>query len=534
MKLSRLEIYGFKSFAKKLDLKLLGGITALVGPNGCGKTNVVDAIRWVLGEQKPTQIRLDRMEDVLFKGSGSRRQLGMSEVSLTIENTSGILPVDLPEITITRRLFRSGESEYMINRKTCRLADINDIFMDTGMGSDSYSVFEQEMINAILSDKTEDRRHVFEEAAGITKYKSRRRSALNTLMSIDSDLNRLGDIITELERRVGFLKLQANRASRYRKLKSELKSKTIALGSYEIEIQKKKIVSASSKLASVQSSIETTKAKSGNIASEIENLSVEIVTIEKELAEIAGLYEANVRAMSEKENETIRLESRLESLEEMAMRARESAKRNSIALEKMAENHGKCSKELTNVEKRLQVIDSNYFIQAEKFENYEKRVIEKSDRQKSLEKSCHAIENEISSGTSTLTNLKTRRGDGEKRLLEISERIEELGESLTSIDEEYAEYQKQQLLLKQNKNDLSAELSVMKKKLADLMKEQEIRNYELLQARNQQVSFKAEVDFLAEIIRSYRGYSEGVRSVINSQELQGRVHGVLADLNSFV
>jgi len=532
MKLSRLEIYGFKSFAKKLDLKLLGGITALVGPNGCGKTNVVDAIRWVLGEQKPTQIRLDRMEDVLFKGSGSRRQLGMSEVSLTIENASGILPVNLPEITITRRLFRSGESEYLINRKTCRLADINDIFMDTGMGSDSYSVFEQEMINAILSDKTEDRRHVFEEAAGITKYKSRRRVALNTLMSIDSDLNRLSDIITELERCVDFLKRQASRASRYRKLKSELKSKTIAFGSYEIEIQKKKIVSVSSALVSVQLSSETVKAKSSNIASEIENLSVEITTTEKEIAENAGLYEANVRAMSERENETARLESRLESLEEMALRARESAKRNSIALEKMAENHGKCAKELTDVEKRLQVIDSNYSMKAEKFENYEKRVIERSDRQKSLEKSYHAIENEISSGKSILRNLKTRREDSEKRLLEISERIEEIGESLISINEEYTECQKQKLLLAQNKNDLSAELSGTKKKLAELMKELEIRNYELLQARNQQVSLKAEVDFLTEIIRSYRGYSEGVRSVINSEELQGRVHGVLADLIS--
>ncbi|MFC1560933.1 chromosome segregation protein SMC [Candidatus Latescibacterota bacterium] len=532
MKLSRLEIYGFKSFARKLDLKLLGGITALVGPNGCGKTNVVDAIRWVLGEQKPTQIRLDRMEDVLFKGSGSRRQLGMSEVSLTIENTSGILPVDLPEITITRRLFRSGESEYLINRKTCRLADINDIFMDTGMGSDSYSVFEQEMINAILSDKTEDRRHVFEEAAGITKYKSRRKAALNTLMSIDGDLNRLGDIITELERRVGFLKRQASRASRYRKLKSELKSKTIALGSYEIKIQKKRIVSVSLALASVKSSMEITKAKSSNIVSEIENLSVEITTIEKEIAEIAGHYEANVRAMSEKENETARLESRLESLEEMAIRARESAKRNSIVLEKMAENHGKCAKELTDVEKRLQVIDSNYSIKAEKFENCEKKVFERSDGQKSLEKSYYAIENEISSGTSTLRNLKTRREDGEKRLLEISRRIEEFSESLISINEEYVECQKQKLLLAQNKNDFSAELSVMKKKLAELMKELEIQNYELLQARNQQVSLKAEVDFLTEIIRSYRGYSEGVRSVVNSEELQERVHGVLADFIS--
>ena len=227
MKLSRLEIFGFKSFAKKLDLKLLGGITVVVGPNGCGKTNIVDSIRWVFGEQRPTKIRLDSMEDVVFNGSASRRRLGLSEVSLTIENVSGILPVDLPEVTITRRLFRSGESEYMINRKQCRLADINDIFMDSGMGTDSYSVFELNMINDILSDKTEDRRRIFEEAAGITKYKSRRRSALNTLSNIEVDLNRLADFTNELDRRVSALKHQASKAARYRKLKSELKSRTI-------------------------------------------------------------------------------------------------------------------------------------------------------------------------------------------------------------------------------------------------------------------------------------------------------------------
>ena len=224
MRLKRLEIFGFKSFAKKLDLKLVGGITAVVGPNGCGKTNVVDSIRWVLGEQRPTQIRLDRMEDVLFKGSDSRRQLGMAEVSLTLDNESRKLPLDMPEITITRRLFRTGESDYMINHKSCRLADINDLFMDTGMGTDSYSMFEQDMINSILSDKAEDRRHIFEEAAGVTKYKTRRKAAIGKLESIEVDLERVGDIITELERRVDSLKRQASKAERYRKLKTDIKA----------------------------------------------------------------------------------------------------------------------------------------------------------------------------------------------------------------------------------------------------------------------------------------------------------------------
>ncbi|MFC1650580.1 chromosome segregation protein SMC, partial [Candidatus Latescibacterota bacterium] len=532
MKLSRLEVYGFKSFAKKLDLKLLGGMTALVGPNGCGKTNVVDAIRWVLGEQKPTQIRLDRMEDVLFKGSGSRSQLGMSEVSLTVENTSGILQVDLPEVTITRRLFRSGESEYMINRKICRLADINDMFMDTGMGSESYSVFEQGMINAILSDKAEERRHIFEEAAGITKYKSRRRSALNTLMSIEGDLDRLGDIVVELERRVGFLKRQASKASRYRKLKSELKSKTIALGSYEIEIHKEKITSTVSELTSVQSALEISKVKSSNIASECESISAEIVAIEKKLAEFAGQYEANVRAIAEKENETVRLESRLESLEEMAIRARETAKRNSAALEKLARNHSECIKEFSNIEKRQQVNDSNYSSKVERFKTLEARVIEKAERQKILEREYRAIENEILSGKSALENIRLRSEDGEKRLLEISKRREELNETLAEINKKYDGYQKKKSQSESIKRGLSDKLSDLKNKLSDLIKESQRCDEELLQAKNTQVSIKAEVDFLGEIIRSLRGYSEGVKNAVKSDVLKDRVHGVLADVVS--
>ena len=303
MKLARLEIYGFKSFAKKLDLKLTGGITAVVGPNGCGKTNVVDAIRWVLGEQKPTQIRLERMEDVLFKGSTTRHQLGMSEVSLTIENVSGILPVDMPELTVTRRLFRSGESDYMINRKSCRLADINDLLMDTGMGTDSYSVFELAMINAILSDKTDDRRHIFEEAAGVTKYKARRKSALNKLISIEDDLNRVGDIIAELERRVDSLKRQAAKAKRYRRLKGELKTRTIAIAAFELERHKKNLAGVAHELDSVQTSIEALRVKLSRLTAETETLSAGIVDVEKELEETADRFSASMSAITEIQRE---------------------------------------------------------------------------------------------------------------------------------------------------------------------------------------------------------------------------------------
>ena len=532
MKLSRLEIFGFKSFARKLDLKLHGGITAIVGPNGCGKTNVVDAIRWVLGEQRPTHIRLDKMEDVVFKGSGTRRQLGMSEVSLTFENDMGVLPVTMPEVTITRRLFRSGESEYMINRKQCRLADINDMLMDTGAGTDSYSVFEQSMINAILTDKTEDRRHVFEEAAGVTKYKARRKSALNTLLSIEDDLARSGDITYELERRVNSLKRQASKASRYRALKSEIKSRTISLASFEVGKFRKKLSDVSLELVAVQKSMGNLNAESNTYIDEIGDFSKEIVNVEKNLAEIAGFYEANVRALAEKESEMARCESRMESLTEMLDRASENAERSTKALENLAENRDKCMEDLTAVEKNLKEIDSDYDIKVKKCRDFETKFAEKTNIHKNFEQEYRRIEREIASGEAEIKNLKARRKDGENRLRDITVSHEEIGSSITLIVEEISKLQEQKMHVAGEKNDLVIELDTLRKKHADLIKELESLDKRLLRTREQKAALKAETDFIAEIIQSYEGCSEGVKNAVNSKELHGKVSGILSDLVS--
>jgi chromosome segregation protein len=169
MYLDKLEILGFKSFAKRTGFVFNDGITGIVGPNGCGKSNIVDAIRWVLGEQKAGLLRSERMENVIFNGSKLAKPLGMAEVSLTIQNTKNILPIEYSEVVITRRLFRSGESQYLLNNSLCRLKDIVDLFMDTGMGADAYSVIELGMVESILNGKAEERRYILEEAAGVTK-----------------------------------------------------------------------------------------------------------------------------------------------------------------------------------------------------------------------------------------------------------------------------------------------------------------------------------------------------------------------------
>jgi chromosome segregation protein len=239
MHISKLELFGFKSFAKKETVLFDSGITGIVGPNGCGKTNIVDAIRWVLGEQKTSRLRSSKMEDVIFNGASNVKPLGFCEVFLTIENNKGLLPIEYKEVEIGRRLYRSGESEYFINRNNCRLKDISNLFIDTGLTSDAYSVIELNMIEQILSDKDNSRTQMFEEAAGVNKYKAKRRSALKKFDLNSRDLERIDDIIIEIEFQVKALDLQLKRFKRHEKLTKELKIIEIDLASSRmIELEK--------------------------------------------------------------------------------------------------------------------------------------------------------------------------------------------------------------------------------------------------------------------------------------------------------
>ena len=234
MNISKLEIFGFKSFAKKETVLFNSGITGIVGPNGCGKTNIVDAIRWVLGEQKTKRLRSSKMEEVIFNGTSNVKPLGLCEVFLTIENNKGLLPVEYSEVEIGRRLYRSGESEYFINRNNCRLKDISNLFVDTGLTSDAYSVIELNMIEQILSDKDDSRRNMFEEAAGVNKYKAKRRSALKKFDLNSRDLERIDDIIVEIQIQVKALDLQLKRFKRHEKLTKELQELELDLASARV------------------------------------------------------------------------------------------------------------------------------------------------------------------------------------------------------------------------------------------------------------------------------------------------------------
>jgi chromosome segregation protein len=239
VKLKSLEVKGFKSFGDKISINFDDGITAVVGPNGCGKSNVVDSIRWVLGEQSTKTLRSEKMENIIFNGTKNRKPANLAEVSLTFDNTKNILPTDYTTVTITRKLYRSGESEYRLNDVQCRLKDITDLFLDTGIGSDSYSIIELKMIEEILSNKDNSRRALFEEAAGISKYKIRKKQTLNKLKDTEDDLNRVEDLLFEIEKNLKSLESQAKKTERYYKLKEQYKELSTILASFRISGLKK-------------------------------------------------------------------------------------------------------------------------------------------------------------------------------------------------------------------------------------------------------------------------------------------------------
>src|SRR5574344_1608480 len=224
MYIKSIEVQGFKSFANKINFEFHNGITGIVGPNGSGKSNVADAVRWVLGEQRIKQLRGAKMEDVIFAGTENRKPLGFAFVAITLDNSDHSLAIDFDEVTVSRRIFRSGESEYMINGAVCRLKDVNELFYDTGIGKEGYSIIGQGQIDAILSGKPEERRELFDEAAGIVKFKRRKIASEKKLDEERQNLVRVNDILSELEKQLGPLEKQSEKAKIYLKKKEELKT----------------------------------------------------------------------------------------------------------------------------------------------------------------------------------------------------------------------------------------------------------------------------------------------------------------------
>jgi len=289
---------GFKSFAAKTKLVFEPGLTAIVGPNGCGKSNIADAVRWVIGEQSAKAMRGSSMTDCIFNGTDERRALGMAEVSLTLVECEDTLGTDFHEVTISRRVFRSGEGQYFINRRPCRLKDIQRLFMDTGIGTTSYSLMEQGRIDRVLSSRPEDRRTIFEEASGITKYKADKKEAIRKLDHTEANLLRLADVIREVKRQIGSLQRQAGKARRYKAFREELRK-------LDILTTRERLKEADKQIAELEKDIAGLTGKTNAAHREITELEESNAAAHDELnateREIAAATEAGLHARSDLE-----------------------------------------------------------------------------------------------------------------------------------------------------------------------------------------------------------------------------------------
>src|SRR4051812_4521157 len=283
--LQRLELVGFKSFADKTAFDFGDGITAIVGPNGSGKSNIVDAVRWILGEQSAKSLRGGEMADVIFNGSASRRSFGMAEVTMTFDNKLHLLATEAEEVQVTRRVYRSGEGEYLINQHPCRLKDIKDLFLGSGAGTDAYSIIEQGRVDVLLQASTKDRRTIFEEAAGISRFKAKKVETLRKLERVDQNLQRLRDILDEVEKQLRSVKLQAAKAQRFQEYTARLKEVRVGLSLHEYHHLSQKLATASAALDQLRSGLQEQMAQAESWERELQGL-------EEELARVNGAVRA--------------------------------------------------------------------------------------------------------------------------------------------------------------------------------------------------------------------------------------------------
>jgi chromosome segregation protein len=323
MLLSKLEIKGFKSFGDKIIINFDKGITGVVGPNGCGKSNVVDAIRWVLGEQKTRLLRSDKMENVIFNGTKTRKPSNLAEVSLTFENTKNLLPTEYTYVTITRRYYRSGDSEYQINGVTCRLKDITNLFMDTGINSNSYAIIELKMVDELLNDKNNSRRELFEEAAGISKFKNRKRETLRKLEDTDGDLARVEDLLYEIDKNLKSLEKQAKQASKYFEIKKEYREASINLAKKSIEKHTNSLLETSQKINVASDRKLQFQTQISDKEALLAQLKVDLIGKEKLLASRQKALNEHVNKVRIFESENKIKNERLRFLEDRSQKLRE-------------------------------------------------------------------------------------------------------------------------------------------------------------------------------------------------------------------
>lgn len=452
MLLSKLEIKGFKSFGDKMVIHFDKGITGVVGPNGCGKSNVVDAIRWVLGEQKSRMLRSDKMENVIFNGTKNRKPTNMAEVSLTFENTKNLLPTEYTHVTITRRYYRTGESEYQINGVTCRLKDITNLFMDTGITSNSYAIIELKMIEELLNDKNNSRRELFEEAAGISKFKNRKRETLRKLEDTDADLARVEDLLFEIDKNLKSLEKQAKQAAKYFEIKADYRLASINLAKKSIEQYAQALIEANSKITQESDRKLQVQTQIADLEAQLSELKADQIHKEKLLSSRQKTLNEHVNKIrafeSEKKikNERLRfLEDRSQALREQIDNDRKSNDRAGFSIRSLQQEKESAEKILGEKEFVVSQLREEY--DAQKLVTSEKQQTQKEValRFESLKERVYQLGKEVEIKQIQLSTLKqelerTSSDDSsqEANLVEFEDKMAELKAQLDAAQSSYA------------------------------------------------------------------------------------------------
>jgi chromosome segregation protein len=530
LRLSSIEIFGFKSFLSKVEIPFGLGTTAIVGPNGCGKSNIVEAIRWVLGEQRAGAIRGQRMEDVIFAGTRERKALGMAEVSLTIDNSSHILPIEYGEVTITRRLFRSGESDYLLNKVPCRLLDIQNLLMDTGLGPGAYSVMEQGMVDEIISEKTENRRRILEEAAGITKYKARRRSTWNKLESTNADLSQLELLITEVKRQVDYMGRQVGRARRYQTLKTELDEKELLYGRFRYFTILDEVQPLREQFGELSKRSESSLGDFTAREAELERSRLAVLEAEKELQSVNVELNQLVEGIHAKDRELISTRERRESREEFARRS--SAERDET------------QRQLESTVAQLEETANSIEVAQSELAGSKERLNVGETEAARLDSSCEATRAALDSANRSLRELLQQKGDAARALERVQMERESLAAAASQFEADISRVSADRAAAGEQEdaaeNDLyqvRGRIEVLQKDRAGagerarevegglqrLVKQQGSvdRNVESLQARLQ---------VLERVQSGYEGAPSGVRTLAVDSPLKDSFQGVLANL----
>ena len=511
MQLSKLEIKGFKSFGDRVVIHFDKGITGIVGPNGCGKSNVVDAIRWVLGEQKTRMLRSDKMENVIFNGTKNRKPTNLAEVSLTFDNNKNLLPTEYTQVTITRRYYRSGESEYLLNGITCRLKDITNLFMDTGINSNSYAIIELKMIDELLNDKNNSRRDLFEEAAGISKFKTRKKETLRKLEDTDADLDRVEDVLFEIEKNLKQLEKQAKQTEKYFVIKKEYKAASIALAKKSVGKHTDALINMSASITQEQDRKLSLNAKVAEKEALLEKIKSELLLKEKMLSSRQKSLNEQVNKIRQFESDKKIKNERLRFLEDRCQKLREQIDLDRKSNDRAGFSIRSLQQEKESSEKLLR--EKEYVV-----ENLKAELQEQKDKYALTQERQKVLSKEF---TGRKDNIYQLSKDLEIKQIQLSTLKQELEKTATDDDNQeanLAEFEDKVILLKDELDLRTEELALLKKKEEDQLAriEEALHTIDLIKDEVTQSSRKLdskqnEYNLTKSLVENLEGFPEAIK-----------------------